>query len=149
MKKLIALSLAAASCLMLSSNAMALPANLNMRADGSQATHPAQCYLIANNDGVAGSCDYLCDIRGPLPQSPSLQITFREWKTFLNSSCFSNAGRFVQTFLELGPSVGTPQMIFDQWDYPAVVVSYLGSETGGRAVVANIPGIAIGLSLLQ
>jgi hypothetical protein len=144
MKKLIALSLAAVSSLMLSGSAMALPRTLAMSAEG-RVVHQATCYLIRNNGGVKGSCDYECDIEGPRDFSPTLTVIFREWKNFMNSQCLENEGRLVQTFLE-DANYGFPNQIFDQHDYPAKLVKYVGSEEGGLAIVEG-SYVPISLSL--
>jgi hypothetical protein len=137
MKKLIALTLAAASSL-IAGSAMALPFTISIKADGGNA-HPAMCYLIQNVGGLGGACDYECDIPGPYDRSPTLSIFFREQKVFLHNQCREqNQGQAFATAMSTVDFYG-PSEIFDQWDYPARVLAFAGSSFGGTACLDGTP----------
>ena len=144
MKKLIALSLALSS-LVIAGNAMALPRTVNFVADFSNKAHTATCYLIANIEGVGGSCDYECDIRGQLNQSPTLTVFLREKKVFRHTQCGENEGRLIHTYLA-STNDYDENRLFDQWDREAKLDFYAGSEESGMAVFEGA-FIAVGFAL--
>ena len=135
MKKLIALSLAAASSLVIS-NAMALPNFITLEAERGT-PHFAECYLIGEVGSLlGGSCDYECAIEGPQENSPALTVFFREQKTRGHVQCGENEGRTIPTWLHLATMYG-PSEIFDQWNYRVTLMDFQGSEQEGTAFVKN------------
>jgi hypothetical protein len=145
MKKLIALSLAASS-LVMGGTAMALPNNLAIQIEGSDRVQVAECYFLRNRDGIAGSCDYACDIFGASPRTSALSIFLRERKTFLHTQCVEqNVGRLVPTYLQSTNDYGDNE-IFDVWDEKAKLLMYQGSEQSGMAVTDSSP-VAFGVFL--
>jgi len=146
MKKLIALTLAAASSL-IAGSAMALPYTISIQADGGEA-HQAACYLIRNNGGLGGSCDYECDTMGPQDRSPTLSIFFREQKVFLHNQCREqNQGVSFATSMSTVDAYGQSE-IFDQWDYPVRVLAFVGSSFGGAACLEGTP-VPVGLAIYK
>ena len=144
MKKLIAFSLAAASSLVISSNAMALPASfgqtITLKADGGNA-HAASCYLVRNNDGVTGSCDYECEEAGQLATSPTLSLFFREQKILGATNCNANRTRIVPTLLQI--LQGSGSMIFDQFEQASPVVMCAGAEGNVLACLLDAQNVIV------
>ena len=130
MKKLIALSLAAASSLVISSNAMALPARfgqaITIQVDGAQA-QPTTCYLVRNIDGVSGQCQYACEEQGPSPNSPTLPLSLFEQKVAPFTNCWTNSMVIVPTLLRIAQG----SMILDQFGFPSVVGNLCMGQEGG------------------
>jgi len=147
MKKLIAFSLAAASSLVISNSAMALPQNITIQADGGNA-HAASCFLLRNNNGVTGSCLYACEEAGQLPQSPTLSVMFQEQKILgpqgqLFTNCNVNRNQIVPTLLTAVPG----SQIFDQFEQAQTVQTCIGQEGGFLACLLDQAGVWVAVSV--
>jgi len=140
MKKLIALSLAAASSFLFASNAMALQqGNRIVTIDGA-APRQAVAYLVANIDNIGGACVYGLDVAGPLNQSPTTTCFIQERKALGASDCFANATRDFPTSVSISTLAPINTCTLpDQFGFRANALTLVGSDREWSVVLSTIP----------